>query len=83
MKDGIHPEYRFVVFRDVSNGTEFLTRTTMSTRDTTEYEGKEYPLVKIELSSASHPFFTGTQKFLDTEGRVEKFYKKYGFKPAT
>ncbi|MFT5459238.1 MAG: large subunit ribosomal protein L31, partial [Myxococcota bacterium] len=81
MKDGIHPEYRFVVFHDVSNGTEFLTRTTMSARDTTEYEGKEYPLVKIDISSTSHPFFTGTQKFLDTEGRVEKFYKKYGFKP--
>ena len=83
MKDGIHPEYRFVVFRDVSNGFEFLTRSTMSSRDTTEYEGQEYPLVKIDISAASHPFFTGTQKILDTEGRVEKFYKKYGFKPAT
>lgn len=83
MKDGIHPEYRFVVFRDVSNGFEFLTRSTMSSRDTTEYEGQEYPLIKIDISATSHPFFTGTQKILDTEGRVEKFYKKYGFKPAT
>ena len=83
MKDGIHPEYRFVVFRDVSNGFEFLTRSTMGSRDTTEYEGQEYPLIKIDISATSHPFFTGTQKILDTEGRVEKFYKKYGFKPAT
>jgi large subunit ribosomal protein L31 len=80
MKDGIHPEYRFVVFRDVSNGFEFLTRTTMNSRDTAEFEGQEYPLIKIDISATSHPFFTGTQKLLDTEGRVDKFYKKYGFK---
>ena len=80
MKDGIHPEYRFVVFRDVSNGFEFLTRTTMTSDDTCEFEGQEYPLIKIDISSQSHPFYTGTQKILDTEGRVDRFYRKYGFK---
>ncbi len=80
MKDGIHPNYQHVVFHDVSSGFEFLTRSTMSGRDTTTFEGEEYPLVKIDISSASHPFYTGTQKIMDVEGRVEKYYKKYGFK---
>ena len=80
MRANIHPEYRPVVFRDVSCGFEFLTRSTIQTKETCEFEGQEYPLVKIDISSASHPFYTGTQKILDTEGRVDRFYRKYGFK---
>ena len=78
MKPDIHPEYRFVVFRDVSCDFEFLTKSTIETDKTTEYDGAEYPLVVIDISSKSHPFYTGTQKILDTEGRVDRFYKKYG-----
>lgn len=78
MKPDIHPEYRYVVFRDVSCDFEFLTRSTIETDKTTEYDGQEYPLVVIDISSKSHPFYTGTQKILDTEGRVDRFYKKYG-----
>lgn len=80
MREGIHPEYNFVVFRDVTNGFEFLTRSCLKATETCEFEGQEYPLVKIDISSASHPFYTGTQKILDTEGRVDRFYRKYGFK---
>ena len=79
MKADIHPNYRFVVFRDVSNGTEFLTRSCIETRDTCTFDGQEYPLVQIDISATSHPFSTGTQKLLDTEGRVERFNRKYGF----
>ncbi len=79
MRENIHPEYRFVVFRDVSCDFEFLTRSCIKTRETTEFEGEQYPLVVIDISSQSHPFYTGTQKILDTEGRVERFYRKYGF----
>jgi len=79
MKPDIHPEYRHVVFRDGSADFEFLTRSTIQTKETTTFEGKEYPLVRLEISSASHPFYTGTQKILDTAGRVEKYYQKYGF----
>lgn len=80
MKPDIHPQYRFVVFRDVSCDFEFLTRSTVQTKETTEYQGKEYPLVRLGISSESHPFYTGTQKILDTAGRVERFYRKYGLK---
>jgi large subunit ribosomal protein L31 len=78
MKDGIHPNYREVLFHDVSSDTKFITRSTLSTREKMEYEGKEYPLVKIEVSSESHPFFTGKHKIVDTAGRVEKFRQKFG-----
>lgn len=81
MKKDIHPEYRLVVFRDVSCGAEFLTRTCASARETTTYEGQEYPLISIDVSSESHPFYTGTQKIMDTEGRVERFKRKYGLNP--
>ena len=78
MKKGIHPEYRPVVFKDISTDFEILTRSTAVTSDTISWEdGNEYPLVKVEISSASHPFFTGTMKLVDTEGRVERFRKKY------
>lgn len=78
MKKGIHPEYRPVVFKDFSCDFAILTRSTIKTNDSIEWEdGKTYPLVKLEISSGSHPFFTGKQKLLDTAGRVEKFKKKY------
>ncbi len=81
MKKGIHPNYRPVVFKDMSADYAFLTRSTVDTKDTIKWEdGKEYPLVKLEISSASHPFFTGKQMMLDSAGRVEKFNKKYGLK---
>jgi len=79
MKAGIHPEYRQVVFQDTSTDFSFLTRSTIETRETTTWEdGNEYPLAKVELSSASHPFFTGQMKIVDTAGRVERFEKRYG-----
>ena len=81
MKPGIHPEYREIVFVDVSNNFSFKTRSTMSTKETIKWEdGNEYPLAKIETSSESHPFYTGTQKIMDTAGRVEKFRQKFGTK---
>lgn len=79
MQKGIHPEYRFVVFRDITNDFEFITRSTIQAKNTCEVDGVEYPLVNLDISSQSHPFYTGTQKIMDTAGRVEKFYKKYGF----
>jgi large subunit ribosomal protein L31 len=78
MKDSIHPNYREVLFHDVSSDFKFITRSTLSTREKMEFEGKEYPLVKIEVSSESHPFFTGKHKIVDTAGRVEKFRQKFG-----
>lgn len=82
MKKNIHPQYRLVVFRDVSCNVEFMTRTCASARDTTTIDGTEYPLIAVDISSESHPFYTGTQKLMDTEGRVERFRKKYGFQEA-
>ncbi|OGU70327.1 MAG: 50S ribosomal protein L31 [Ignavibacteria bacterium RBG_16_34_14] len=81
MKKGIHPEYRPVVFQDASADFAILTRSTIKTTDTIEWkDGKTYPVVKLEISSASHPFFTGKQKLVDTAGRVEKFKRKYSKK---
>ena len=81
MKKGVHPNYRPVVFKDISADFAFLTRSTVDTKETIKWEdGNEYPLVKLEISSASHPFFTGKQMMLDSAGRVEKFNKKYGLK---
>lgn len=78
MKKGIHPEsYRMVAFRDMSNGHTFLTRSTVQTRETAEVDGVEYPLVKIEISNTSHPFYTGKVKLVDTAGRVDKFMNRY------
>ena len=79
MKKGIHPEYREVVFLDTSSGEKLLTRSTIKTEETIEHEGKEYPLVKVEISAFSHPFYTGKMKYVDSAGRVEKFQKKYGW----
>ncbi len=81
MKQGIHPDYKEVVFLDVSSTFSFKTRSTSVTKETIKWEdGQEYPLAKIETSSESHPFYTGTQKIMDTAGRVEKFRQKFGAK---
>jgi large subunit ribosomal protein L31 len=82
LKKDIHPEYRLVVFRDVSCNFQFITRTCAASRETITMDGVEYPLIPIDISSESHPFYTGTQKLMDTEGRVERFRKKYGFQDA-
>jgi large subunit ribosomal protein L31 len=79
MKSGIHPKYREVVFQDLSSDFAILTRSTIETKETIKWEdGQEYPLVKVEVSSASHPFYTGKHKVLDSGGRVDKFKKRYG-----
>jgi large subunit ribosomal protein L31 len=81
MKADIHPKYEFVVFKDGLNGTMFLTKSTMTSKDKVKYtDGKEYPLITLEISSSSHPFFTGQQQLVDTAGRVERFNKKYNIK---
>ncbi len=79
MKKDIHPKnYRLVVFKDMSNDYTFISRSTVNTKDTIVWEdGKEYPLVKLEISSKSHPFFTGKMKLVDTAGRVDKFRNRY------
>lgn len=78
MKPDIHPQYRPVVFQDNSSGEKWLTRSTIETTETVEFEGDTYPLAKVEISSYSHPFFTGTMKIVDTAGRVERFERRYG-----
>ena len=78
MKKGIHPEnYRLVAFKDMSNGDTFVTKSAADTKDTIEIEGVEYPLIKIEISNTSHPFYTGKMKLVDTAGRVDEFRNKY------
>ena len=79
MTKGIHPEnYRPVVFQDMSNEDIFITRSTMAAKETIVVDGVEYPLIKVEISSTSHPFFTGKAKLVDTAGRVDKFMSRYG-----
>jgi large subunit ribosomal protein L31 len=81
MKKDIHPNYRDVIFKDISADFAFKSRSTANSKDTIIWEdGKEYPLIKLDISSASHPYFTGKQKMLDTAGRVDKFYTRYGKK---
>lgn len=83
MKADIHPKYNEVVFQDVTSDLIFLTRSTLTSKETIKWEdGKEYPLIKVEVSSASHPFYTGKQKLMDTSGRVDKFRKRYGAQKA-
>ena len=79
MKSGIHPgNYRFVVFQDMSNGVGFLSKSTAPSRDTIKWEdGNEYPLIKLEISNTSHPFYTGKMKLVDTAGRVDKYMNRY------
>ena len=82
MQFAIHPEYRPVVFRDKVGGLAFLTRSTATSGQTVEWEdGRTYPVVDVETSSASHPFYTGNTRILDTAGRVERFQRRYG-RPA-
>ncbi len=76
MKTDIHPEYGPVVFRDISAGETFLTRSTIKTDKTIELDGVTYPVIDVEVSSASHPFYTGKQKIMDTAGRVERFRRR-------
>jgi large subunit ribosomal protein L31 len=81
MKADIHPKYQEVVFQDVSSDFSFLTRSTLGSKETIKWEdGNEYPLIKIEISSASHPFYTGKHKVIDTSGRVDKFRRRYAQK---
>lgn len=78
MKKNIHPaDYRPVVFKDMSNGDMFLTRSTAKTKETIEYEGETYPLIKVEISNTSHTFYTGKSKLVDTAGRVDKYMSRY------
>jgi large subunit ribosomal protein L31 len=84
MKKGIHPDYRAVVFQDTSCDFAILTRSTIKSSESIKWnDGNTYPLIKLEISSGSHPYFTGKQKLLDTAGRVEKFQKKYSTKIAS
>ncbi|MDR1331676.1 MAG: type B 50S ribosomal protein L31 [Tannerella sp.] len=79
MKKGIHPEnYRQVVFKDMSNEDMFISRSTIKTRETIDIDGVSYPLMKLEISNTSHPFYTGKAKLVDTAGRVDKFMSRYG-----
>lgn len=81
MRKDIHPQYRPVVFKDISGDFAFLTRSTAHTKETIQWEdGNEYPLIKLEVSSATHPFYTGKQTIMDTTGKVERFRQRYGIK---
>ena len=78
MKKDLHPaSYRPVVFKDISNGDCFLSQSTCNTKETIEFEGETYPLIKLEISNTSHPFYTGKAKLVDTAGRVDKFMSRY------
>jgi large subunit ribosomal protein L31 len=79
MKEGIHPgNYRMVIFKDMSNGTQFLSRSTAQSKETILHDdGKEYPVIKLEISNTSHPFYTGKNVLVDTAGRIDKFNKRY------
>jgi large subunit ribosomal protein L31 len=78
MRKGIHPEnYRMVAFKDMSNGDVFLTKSTADTKENLEVDGVEYPLIKLEISRTSHPFYTGKSKLIDAAGRIDKFKNKY------
>jgi large subunit ribosomal protein L31 len=82
MKKGVHPEsYRFVVFKDMSNGATFLGKSTTASKETLQWEdGNEYPLIKLDISNTSHPFYTGKNVLVDTAGRIDKFKKRYAKK---
>jgi large subunit ribosomal protein L31 len=78
MRKGIHPEnYRMVAFKDMSNGDVFLTKSTANARETIDVDGKDYPLIKLEISRTSHPYYTGKMKLVDSAGRIDKFKSKY------
>ena len=78
MRKGIHPEnYRMVAFKDMSNGDVFLTKSTANSKETIDLDGKDYPLIKLEISRTSHPYYTGKMKLVDSAGRIDKFKSKY------
>lgn len=77
MKTDIHPDYQAIVFRDLASGETFLTRSTLTSDKTIELDGETYPVVDVEISSASHPFYTGKQRIMDSAGRVEKFNQRF------
>ncbi len=79
MKKGIHPKYHQVVFMDSATGFKFVSGSTKNSSETIDYEGETYPLIRVEISSDSHPFYTGRQKFNQVDGRIDRFNKKYGF----
>ncbi|GEK05638.1 type B 50S ribosomal protein L31 [Schleiferilactobacillus harbinensis] len=79
MKQGIHPDYHEVVFMDSSTGFKFVSGSTATSKETIDYEGKTYPLIRVEVTSDSHPFYTGKQKFTQADGQIDRFNKKYGF----
>ncbi len=80
MKQGIHPDYHKVLFVDTATGDDWVTRSTMTSRDTREVDGEEIPVVKLEISSCSHPFWTGTMRELDADGKIDRFRRRYGKK---
>ena len=83
MKNCIYPDYHPAVFMDTATGHQFFTRTTMTSKETVQWEdGQTYPLIKVDISSASHPYFTGKMKYVDSAGRVEKFQKKYNWEQS-
>ena len=77
MKSDIHPEYNAIVFRDLASGDTFLTRSTMTSANIIELDGVTYPVIDVEISSASHPFYTGKQRILDSAGRIDKFNQRF------
>ena len=79
MKQGIHPDYQEVCFMDSATGFKFVAGSPLKSSETVEFEGNTYPLIRVEISSDSHPFYTGKQKFAAADGRIERFNKKYGF----
>ena len=80
MKEGIHPEYHKVLFIDTATGDEFVTRSTMTSKETREVDGEELPVVKLEISAFSHPFWTGTMRELDSDGKIDRFRRRYATK---
>ena len=80
MREGIHPDYHKVIFVDTATGDEWVSRSTMTSRETREVEGEELPVVKLEISSHSHPFWTGTMRELDADGKIDRFRRRYGKK---
>ncbi len=80
MRKDIHPDYHKVIFIDSATGTEWVTRSTISSKESREVDGEEIPVVRLEISSASHPFWTGKLRELDTDGKIDRFRRRYGFK---
>ena len=80
MKEGIHPDYHKVLFIDTATGDEFVTRSTMTAKETREVDGEEVPVIRLEISAYSHPFWTGTMRELDSDGKIDRFRRRYATK---